>query len=126
DIIVAGGPKVKGGPTDDVDSCSEDPSNSCCPGSCRGNSNGGPGGAGLIQIHVPDPTKAPGTMAPADIRVPQAAASAVDVMDQITSPPAFVMIPTFGKRSKARSDWISVGGADQKPDGTDGLVRFLF
>ncbi len=132
DFVLAGAPKLKGGPTDDVDSCSEDSSNSCCVGgagsggSCRGNSNGGAGGAGLIQIHVPDPTQAPGTTAPADILVPAAALLAADVIDQITSPPAYVMIPTFGKRSKARSEWISIGGADQKPDGSDGLVRFLF
>jgi hypothetical protein len=132
DIVLSGGPKLKTGPTDDVDSCSEDSSNSCCVGgagsggSCRGNSNGGAGGAGLIQIHVPDPSKPPGDMAPADILVPRAALSATNALDQITSPPAFVMIPTFGKRSKARSDWISIGGADQKPDGSDGLVRFLF
>lgn len=126
DILLSGGPKLKGGPTDDVDSCSEDPSNSCCPGSCRGNSNGGAGGAGLIQIHVPDATKPPGSGPPANIIVSNPVLATANPIDSITSPPAYVMIPTFGKRSKARSDWISIGGADQKPDGTDALVRFLF
>ena len=80
----------------------------------------------MIQIHVPDPTKEPGTAPPADILVPAAALGAFDVLDQITSPPAYVMIPTFGKRSKARSKWISIGNGDQKPSGTQSQVKFLF
>src|SRR5262249_39712924 len=47
-------------------------------------------------------------------------------LDQISSPPAIAMIPTFGARSKVRSKWISIGGADQNPSGQPGLVRFLF
>jgi len=124
EIILAPGPVMKIGSVEDVDTCGE--SNLCCPGNCNRNSNGGAGGAGLIQIHVPDPSKPPGTEATADIRVPALALAAPNVLDQFTSPPAYVMIPTFGKRSKARSTWISIGGADRKPDGSEGLVRFLF
>jgi hypothetical protein len=125
EIILCAGPVLKVGPTEDVDTCGQ--SSFCCPGNaCFRNSNGGPGGAGLIQIHVPDARKAPGTGPPADILVSAPVLAEPNVLDQITSPPAYVMIPTFGKRSKARSDWISIGGADRKPDGSEGLVRFLF
>jgi hypothetical protein len=126
EFILSNGPTRKEGSVEDVDTCGE--SGLCCPGNCNRNSNGGPGGAGLIQIHVPDPTKPPSPDPSADIRVPM---SAIDpnipnIIDAITSPPAFIMIPTFGKRSKARSTWISIGGADRKPDGSEGLVRFFF
>jgi hypothetical protein len=124
DFILAAGPVKKEGPIEDVDTCGE--SSLCCSPLCRTMSNGGAGGGGLVQIHVPDPRKPPGTQPPADILVPEAAMGAANVLDEVTSPPAYVMIPTFGKRSKARSDWISIGGADQNPDGSAGLVRFLF
>src|SRR6185503_4529348 len=124
DVIQACGPQKQVGPTQNVDTCGT--SSFCCPGDCTGYSNGGAGGAGLIQIHVPDPSKPPGASAPADILVPSSALAATNVLDQVTSPPAYVLIPTFGRRSKARSDWIPIGGAGRKPDGTEGLVRFLF
>jgi hypothetical protein len=89
-------------------------------------SNGGAGGSGVIQIHVPDPRGRPGSEPPADVLVPRDALAAADVLDQVTSPPAFVLVPSFGKRSRVRSKWISIGGADQKPDGSEALVRFLF
>jgi hypothetical protein len=128
DILLAAGPRLQVGPTQNIDNCGNSAGQSplCCPGSCQSNSNGGAGGAGLIQLHVPDPLKPLGTEAPADIRVPAAALAAQNVLDQITSPPAYVLIPTFGKRSQARSKWISIGGADQKPDGSAGHVRFFF
>jgi len=125
DILIAAGPVPKVGPTQYVDACDND-RNFCCPLNCNRNSNGGAGGAGLIQIHVPHPTRPPGTMAPADILVPAAALGSSNVLDAISSPPAFVMIPTFSKRSKARSSWISIGGADRRPDGSESQVHFLF
>jgi hypothetical protein len=124
DVIQACGPQRKVGPTQNVDTCMA--SSFCCPVDCTSYSNGGAGGAGLIQIHVPDPRKPAGDSAPADILVPTAALAAANVLDQVTSPPAYVLIPTFGRRSKARSDWIPIGGAGRKPDGSEGLVRFLF
>ncbi|MCI0635759.1 MAG: hypothetical protein L0206_17860 [Actinobacteria bacterium] len=89
---------------------------------------GGRGGAGLIQMHVPDPTQAPGTdPGSTDIVVPVQAVIAgpdpVDIIDAVMSPPGLPMIPSFGARSKARSDWISLGAADQA---ASGLVQFLF
>jgi hypothetical protein len=128
DFVAACGPPLKTGPLGgaNVEAC------------CTTYSNGGAGGAGLIQIHVPDPITEPGTdPATSDIVVPQAAADTATPLDQITSPPAIAMIPTFGARSKVQSKWISLGGADQKPPSScdpptdpptesDELVRFLF
>jgi hypothetical protein len=95
---------------------------------CTNVSNGGPGGAGIIQIHVPNPVLPPSTELTSEVVVPTSALGLANVLDGVTSPPAFVLVPTFGKQSKARSDWISIGGADQKPTpgAPEGLVRFLF
>ncbi|HEX6883956.1 MAG TPA: Ig-like domain-containing protein [Planctomycetota bacterium] len=116
DFVIACGPKLKTGPTGDVNAC------------CRADSNGGPGGAGVIQIHVQGSTAEPSDDLDADIVVPSAALALPLVTDGVTSPPAYVMVPSFGKLSKARSDWISIGGADQKPEpgAPETLVRFLF
>jgi hypothetical protein len=115
DFVLSAGPVLRTGPTGDVDTC------------CRTHSNGGAGGPGVIQIHVPDAVSPPSTSsATSDILVPTQASVALNPIDQVTSPPAYRMIPTFGARSKVRSKWISIGGADQKPNGTEGLVSFLF
>lgn len=115
DWVLAGGPVLRAGPLGDVDPC------------CRTMSNGGAGGAGVIQIHVPDSKSPPSTnSATSDIIVPLQAAAAGNPIDQVTSPPAYTMIPTFGARSKVRSKWISIGGADERPNGSSGLVNFLF
>ena len=90
-------------------------------------SYGGPGGAGVIQLHVPDALLPPGSDPnTADIILPDDALLEPDPLDEITSPPAYVLIPTFGARSAARSLWIPLGGADQNPAGPEDLVTFLF
>ncbi|HEX6885448.1 MAG TPA: hypothetical protein VF530_18880 [Planctomycetota bacterium] len=116
DYVIAAGPKLFTGPTADVNGC------------CRANSNGGAGSGGVIQIHVPNPTTEPSDDLAADIVVPTSSLAAEPVIDGVTTPPAYILVPTFGKQSKARSSWISIGGADQKPDpgAPEGLVRFLF
>jgi hypothetical protein len=115
DHVQAGGPILKKGRLEFVNAC------------CQNYSNGGAGGAGVIQLHVPDALSIPGDDASAtDIVVPTDALALSNPLDAVTSPPAYVLIPSFGARSKARSQWISIGGADQKPDGSEGLVRFLF
>jgi hypothetical protein len=58
--------------------------------------------------------------------VPQAALQTGNPIDAVTSPPASVLIPAFGARSQARSKWISIGKADQKPSGFPTLLQFLF
>jgi len=114
EFVQACGPPRKVGGTEYVGSC------------CRTYSNGGAGGPGIIQIHVPDNISPPGDAPTADIRIPSSLVGLANPLDQIASPPPYVMIPTFGARSKARSEWISIGGADQEPGGSERLVRFLF
>lgn len=85
---------------------------------------GGAGGAGVIQLHVPDSLTAPGPIPGAtDIVLPPQALGSIDA---VTSPAALVLIPAFGAHSQARSKWISIGKADQKPNGIPTLVQFLF
>jgi len=88
---------------------------------------GGAGGPGVLQVHVPNtllsPSNSPLT---SDIIVPNASVGSVDPLDDVMSPPGIVAIPEFGAKSQARSDWISIGGADQKPDGSVALLQFLF
>jgi hypothetical protein len=120
DKIQAAGPPNKSGPLNDVNGCP-----GCC--ACPSYSNGGAGGAGIIQIHVPEPALPPDdSPVGADIIVPTDSLGFANPLDTVTSPPPFVMIPTFGAISRARSEWISIGGADQQPGGGAGLVRFLF
>ena len=100
-------------------------------------SYGGSGGPGIIQIHVPR-LNAPGTSsASTDIVIPSYANGLAGnggnlptgvsaELDKVTKPYARIMIPTFGPRSKARSKWISLGGADVDSGGGTDLVRFLF
>jgi hypothetical protein len=116
DFVLACGQPRRAGNTNDVDAC------------CRMNSNGGAGGGGVIQIHVPGSVAPPADDLSADIVVPSAALALPNVLDGVTSPPAYRLIPTFGKQSKARSDWITIGGADENPTPgvPPGLVRFLF
>ena len=69
-------------------------------------SKGGPGGPGVIKLHVPNPVSAPPTGVTA-------------------SPTAIVLVPTFGSVSVARSNWIPLGNAHKKAAG-DSIVSFLF
>jgi hypothetical protein len=119
-ITAIGGPKVVG-PMADIPAC---------------NSFGGSGGAGVIQLHVPNALDPVGTSDltepnPSDIRVPTLdVGNTVDeTLDNIMSPIGKILIPTFGARSRARSKWISLGGASVDPDDpmmTPDLVSFLF
>jgi len=88
---------------------------------------GGAGGPGVIQIHVPN-TVAPPTNSSltSDIVVPNLAVSSGNALDAVMSPAGIVIIPGFGSTSNARSKWISLGGADQQPNGIPSQVRFLF
>ncbi|NOT30205.1 MAG: hypothetical protein HOP15_07140 [Planctomycetes bacterium] len=115
DWIQACGPPVKTGPLQYVDPKS------------HGYSNGGAGGGGVVQLHVPDSLSPPGTNpATSDIVVPLLAAASPNPLDSVMSPPGFAMIPTFGARSQARSRWISIGEADQQTSCVPALVSFLF
>jgi len=90
-------------------------------------SYGGAGGPGIIQLHVPDPLAPPGPMPElTDIVVHVATASKDAPLHAIARPAALVMVPLFGARSKARSRWISVGGAAQDPDGAPSMLAWRF
>ncbi len=98
-----------------------------------GISHGGPGGPGVIQLHVPSiqpfsDELDPDSPTASNIIVPTAAltSSSAHPLDTLMRPPGIHMIPTFGARSKARSRWISLGGAASNPSGTPDLVTFLF
>lgn len=114
DFILAGGFPLNAGAQGYVNEC------------CRTMSNGGAGGPGLVQIHVPDSLQPPRDGSEADIRVPTPALAVANPLDEVSSPPPYILIPSFGARSKARSKWISIGGADKRPTGPDVQVRFLF
>jgi hypothetical protein len=90
---------------------------------------GGAGGPGVIQLHVPDSLEPPATTAvQSDLVLPLPAllSDPSNPINAVTSPAAEVLIPSFGSRSAARSDWISIGAAGEKPSGVPSLVRFLF
>jgi hypothetical protein len=112
--LFATGPTINTGPQQYVDDC------------CLNDSNGGAGGGGVIQIHVPEPTRPPSSdPLTSDILLPPDSLGVANPLDRVASPPALAMIPTFGARSKVRSKWISIGGADQGAAGSR-PVRFLF
>lgn len=86
---------------------------------------GGSGGAGLIQLHAPDPTLAPSSDPEvSNIVLPAGAGSSIE---QVTSPTAIAMVPSFGTRSRARTRWISLGASyvDRFGEPTN-PVEFLF
>lgn len=111
-VSAVGGPRITG-PT---------------PTSPANQSVGGAGGPGLIQFHVPDSITAPSNSdATSDLVLPTPALGSGSPIDAVTSPPAIVLVPAFSPRSLARSDWISLGGAEQNPGGSPAsLVQFLF
>ena len=87
-------------------------------------SGGGNGGPGVIQIHVPDanPSTSIGfSLTDNDIVLP-----ILSNLGDLTRPTAEVLIPTFGARSTARSDWIPLGQAAQIPGGGEDLIQFTF
>ncbi len=92
-----------------------------------GVSVGGAGGPGVIQLHVPDPITAPSSVLGAsDIIVPTGALGP-NPIDAVTSPAGIVLVPSYSAHSLARSEWISLGGAEQNPGGAPpSLVQFLF
>jgi hypothetical protein len=101
----------------------------------QGVSHGGSGGPGLAQLHVPrallPPSDDPAT---SDIVLPTRSLNSTNPLNQVVRPAArdnaggTQLIPTFGARSKARSRWISIGGADLDPDPAVGnrLIQLLF
>lgn len=74
---------------------------------------GGQGGAGLIQIHVPDYRAGASTDEElADVVVAPGSGSSLAAM---TRPAARIFPPTLGSRSAAQSRWIALGGLEDLP-----------
>jgi len=78
---------------------------------------GGSGGPGLIQIHVLDPAL--------DVLFQNPLATA-DTLQEVTFPDAMTLVPSFGARSRAVSEWIAVGGASVAPGGGSDPITFFF
>ncbi len=93
-----------------------------------GLSAGGAGGPGLIQFHVPNSIAPPSaSSATSDLVLTNPALAAGNPIDAVTSPAAIVLVPAFSPVSVARSDWISLGGAEKNPGGNPAsLVEFAF
>ncbi len=95
DWLSACGPQRRPGPLQDVDAC------------CRAMSNGGAGGGGVIQLHVPDPLALPGTdPGETDILVPDPVSIVRNPLDALASPAALTLLPTFVDCPAARAGWI--------------------
>ena len=75
---------------------------------------GGDGGPGIIQVHVPDPLT--------DIVFTAGTAN----LQNRSKPDAITLLPIFGPRSRALSQWIPLGGATVDPGGLASLVEFAF
>ena len=86
---------------------------------CRGlvNGAGGDGGPGIIQLHTSAGIVGPASVSQADIILPTTLGITLNEIcappplsrDNTVGAPTTKMIPTFGKISKARSNWIALG-----------------
>ncbi|MSR62252.1 MAG: hypothetical protein EXS08_07395 [Planctomycetes bacterium] len=100
DWISAKGQPKKTGPLSDVNAC------------CRSYSNGGAGGPGVVQLHVPNPVAPPGTNpARTDIVVPTAVATARFPLDLVASPSAVALFPTCDPFARLGLGWFGAAGA---------------
>lgn len=79
---------------------------------------GGTGGPGMIQVHLVGDTRSDQE----DRIVPPSGGSIEDVM----APDPLVLVPSFGSRSRAQSDWIALGGASPASGASDQAVEFRF
>ncbi len=96
--LSACGPLRRSGPTQFVDS------------GARGYSNGGAGGGGIIQLHVPDPLAPAGTdPVRSDIVLPTPVSLFRNPLDAIASPGALVLFPTFAQCPGLRPRWLPGG-----------------
>jgi len=87
---------------------------------------GGAGGPGVVQLHVPHPERAPGHPA-SNLILPRDALLESDPLAAVCQPPPYVLYPTIGSRSSARSRWIPLGAAGEgSAAGAESVVAFLF
>ena len=79
---------------------------------------GGTGGPGIVQIHLTGDTLA---QQKAKIMTPPG-----KQIEQVITPDPLLMVPSFGSRSRAQSDWIALGGASPASGASDEAVVFRF
>jgi hypothetical protein len=102
DWVTAYGPALKTGSLTYVNPC------------CRAYSNGGAGGGGVLQLHVPNPAAAPSTDPNADIVVPIAIANQRHPLDGVSSPEAYALFPSCDPFPRAPLGWFGVAGHDAR------------
>ena len=103
DWVKAVGQALKVGPTFAVNPC------------CRSYSNGGAGGGGVLQLHVPNAAAPPGTdPARTDILVPAAIAAQCNPREALSSPEAYVLFPTCDPFPRAPLGWFGAAGLDAR------------
>ena len=111
--------EARGGPTIVGEKDSENGPVPC------GISHGGQGGPGVIQLHVPESTAAPGSdPSTTNLVVPRAALLAADPLAELCNPAPVVLLPSVASRSRARSTWIPLGSASE-PAGSVPLAFFF-
>jgi len=98
----------------------------------EGISDGGEGGPGVIQLHVPDAVSPPHEDAKlTDLVLPvgtleELTAGDSEVLLEVMRPAGVQALPSFGARSGARSRWLDLRTAGVGADGKRGLLAFLF
>jgi len=97
-----------------------------------GESHGGHGGPGIIQLHVPNATAPPHEDSSlSDLVLPEGTIQELNAGDdnallEVMRPAGIQMLPAFGVLSGAQSEWVDVRGAGLNPDGSQNLISFLF
>jgi len=87
---------------------------------------GGAGGPGVVQLHVPRPERRPDDPA-SNLILPDDALGANDPLGAVCTPRPYVLYPTIGASSRARSRWIPLGAAGEGgAAGPESVVAFLF
>ena len=87
---------------------------------------GGRGSAGVVQLHVPHPERAPGDPS-SNVILPPDALDQPDPLSALGEPRPHVLYPTVGPRSRALSRWIPLGAAGKgSASGPESVVAFLF
>jgi len=87
---------------------------------------GGAGGPGVVQLHVPRPEHAPDDPA-TNVILPLGALAEADPLAAVCQPRPYVLYPTVGPRSSARSRWVPLGAAGEGgAAGPESVVAFRF
>lgn len=95
-------------------------------------SQGGEGGPGVIQLHVPDAVSPPHeSITLSDVILPVGTIEELNAGDanalvEVMRPAGVQLLSRFGSQSASSSRWIDLRSAGIQSDGTRNLLRFLF